>query len=92
MFSDGCFVYCIVDMIKKLRPSSPVYSYIYDYHNEFSYNKLYGSCDKPLGVTHGDEMTSLFRSVRINPNELNANDREVSKLMVNIWYKFVVSE
>lgn len=92
MFSDGGFVHCIVDMIKKLQSSSPVYSYIYDYRNEFSLYKLHDSNDKPLGVTHGDEITSLFKNAFINPNELNANDREVSKLMVNIWYKFVVSE
>ncbi|XP_060878022.1 juvenile hormone esterase-like isoform X1 [Metopolophium dirhodum] len=90
MIGDGCFTHCIVDMAKKL--SSPVYSYYYDYQNEFSYNKLFGSCQKSLGVTHADELNSLFKNSNLNPNDLNADDLKVSRLMVNIWYRFAISE
>lgn len=90
MIGDLGINYCVVDFAHKL--SSPVYGYVYDYQNEFSFNKLFGSCTKPLGVTHGDELTSLLKMSSINPNDLNAKDLEVSKLMVNIWYKFVSSE
>lgn len=90
MFGDGGFVYCVVDMANKL--SSPVYSYYYDYQNEFSYNTVFGSCKKHLGVTHCDELNSFFTHSNINPNQLNVNDSEVSRLMVDIWYKFATSE
>lgn len=90
MISDVCMHYCAVDLAKKL--SSPVYSYVYGYQNEFSFNKLFGPCKKHLGVTHADELTSLLKMSSLNPNDLNAKDLEVSKLMVNIWYKFVISK
>lgn len=90
MIGDGIITHCVVDMTKKL--SSPVYGYLYDYQNEFSYNELYGSCKKHLGVTHGDELSSLFTHKIFNPNQLNAKDIEVSRLMIDIWYKFATSE
>lgn len=90
MFSDGLFTHCVVDLSRKL--SSPVYGYLYDYQNEFSFNTLFGTCDKPLGVSHGDERISLFNSDSLNPKGLNAKDLEVSKIMVDIWYKFAASE
>jgi len=90
MFTDSCFTECVIDMAYKL--SSPVYSYFYNYQNEFSYNKAFGSCDRPLGVTHGDELNSIFKMNSLNPNDLNEKDLEVSKLVINIWYKFVTSE
>lgn len=74
------------------RLSSPVYGYIYSHQNEFSHNKLFGSCEKYLGVTHVDDTISLFKMTSVNPNSLNENDLEVSKRMVDIWYKFVISE
>ncbi|XP_025194181.1 esterase E4-like isoform X1 [Melanaphis sacchari] len=90
MFTDSCFTEGILDMAYKL--SSPVYSYFYNYQNEFSYNKLFGSCEKPLGVTHGDELNSIFKMNSLNPNDLNEKDLEVSKLIINVWYKFVISD
>lgn len=83
---------CTVSWIWPKKLSSPVYSYIYSYQNEFSRNKLYGLCEKPLGVTHADDLTSLFTMTRVNPNGFNEKDLEVSKRMVNIWYKFVIFE
>lgn len=90
MISDGLFTYCIMDLFNKL--SSPVYGYIYDYQNEFSFNTLFGSCEKQLGVTHADERNSLFSASILNPKGLNAKDLEVSKVMIDIWYKFASSE
>lgn len=95
MFSDSVFVECVLNVAYRL--SSPVYSYFYNYQNEFSYNSIYKkahnlSIKRPLGVTHGDELTSLFKMTCLNPNNLNEKDLEVSKLMVNIWYKFATSE
>lgn len=90
MFTDLVFAGCVLDMAHKL--SSPVYSYFYDYQNEFSNNKVFGSCEKPLGVTHGDELNSLFKMKSLNPNDLNKKDLEVSNLVINIWYKFVTTE
>lgn len=90
MFTDSCFTECVIDMAYKL--SSPVYGYFYNYQNEFSYNKVFGSCERPLGVTHGDELNSIFKMNSLNPNDLNEKDLEVSKLVINIWYKFIESE
>lgn len=84
------FTHCVFDMSYKL--SSPVYIYLYNYQNEFSYNKIYGPCKKPLGVTHGDELNSIFKLTSSIPNDLNKKDREISKLVINIWYKFATSE
>lgn len=90
MFTDSMFTKCVFEMAYRL--SSPVYGYLYDYQNEFSYNQIFGSCDKPLGVTHGDELNSLFKMHVLNPTELNRKDLGVSKLMINVWYKFATSE
>lgn len=90
LFTDSCFAQCVLNMAYRL--SSPVYAYLYDYQNEFSYNRVFGACKKPLGVTHGDELNSLFKMSRLNPNELNANDLEVSRLAINIWYTFAASK
>lgn len=90
MFTDEAFTRCSLDMAKQL--SSPVYGYYYDYQNSFSFNRVFGSCEKPLGVAHADELTSLFKMNSFNPEDLNAKDLEVSKLVVNIWCKFVSSE
>jgi len=79
-----------MDMAVKF--SSSAYFYLYDYQNEFSLNKLYGQCEKPLGVSHGDEMLSLFPFKDIIPQGLNEKDEEVSKLMVDIWVKFASSK
>lgn len=90
MMGDITFDDCIFDMTKKL--TSPVHSYLYDHQNEFSYNEVYGSNDRSLGVTHGDDLTSLFKQISINPKALNEDDLKVSKLMINIWTKFVTSK
>lgn len=89
MFTDAVFGHCIVDMA--LKVASPVYFYVYDYQNSFSLNSLYGWKGDPLGVTHGDELNSLFRLNTANPLGLSKNDTLVSRLMVNIWYKFASS-
>jgi len=75
-----------------VKQSSSAYFYLYDYQNEFSFNKLYGQCEKPLGVSHGDEMLSLFPFKAIIPKGLNEKDEQVSKLMVDIWVKFASSK
>lgn len=85
MITDGRYLHGIFNMAFKL--SSPVYFYLFDYQNEFSYNTLYGNgiCKKYLGVTHGDELTSLFKSNHVRPRKLNTMDTKVSKRMVDIW-------
>lgn len=91
MIGDGSFSTCAMDMSIKL--SSPVYFYLFDYkNNEFSFNQLYGDCKKPLGVSHGDELISLFSMKELNPKGLNDKEIEMSKLMVNIWVKFASSK
>ncbi|XP_060845477.1 uncharacterized protein LOC132925065 [Rhopalosiphum padi] len=90
MITDGRYLHGILDMAFKLV--SPVYFYLYDYQNEFSFNTLYGKCNKKLGITHGDELTSLFKSDTINPRKLNLRDTAVSKLMVDVWTKFATAK
>jgi len=90
MITDGRYLQGILDMALKLE--SPVYFYLYDYQNEFSFNNLYGKCNKKLGITHGDELTSLFKSDTINPKKMNSRDTGVSKLMVDVWTKFATAE
>lgn len=87
MITDGRYLHGIMDMALKL--SSPVYFYLYGYQNEFSFNYNFG---KKLGITHGDELTSLFKLHTMNPRKLNVMDTKVSKLMVNIWVKFATSK
>jgi len=90
MIGDGIFLECAMSITKKL--TSPVYFYMYDYQNKITFNSLYGQCKKPLGVSHGDEMISLFSFKDIFSQELNTNDLEVSKLMVDIWVKFASTQ
>jgi len=90
MTGDGTFIQCTLDM--SIQLSSPVHFYLFDYENEFSFNKLYGDCKKPLGVSHADELISLFQLKELNPKGLNDKDIQMSKLMVNIWVKFASSK
>ncbi|XP_050428100.1 juvenile hormone esterase-like [Adelges cooleyi] len=90
MFGDGAFLQCVVDMAEKL--TSPVYFYLYDHQNEFSFNKLFGKCEKPLGVTHADELNSLFNLKFLSRKYLNEKDLAVSKLMINVWTNFASSD
>jgi len=89
MITGGLFLHGIFQMATKL--SQPVHYYIYDYLNLFSYNTLYGPYPFPkkLGVTHADEVTSLFYTA--GRDDLG-EDFEVSKLMVNIWTNFATTE
>lgn len=90
MIGDGVFVVASVTMSTKL--ASPVYFYLFDYEHEFSFNKVYGECQKSLGVSHGDEMISLFPLKMLIPEGLNEKDSKISKLMVDIWVKFASSK
>jgi len=89
MISDVCIISCVLDIALKLSPHS--YIYLFDYQNEFSFNKLFGQCRKPLGVSHCDELISLFPFKAINSQGLNEKDEEVSKVMIDIWVKFASS-
>jgi len=90
MIGDGTFIQCALDM--SIQLSSPVHFYLFDYENEFSFNQLYGDCKKSLGVSHADELISLFQLKELNPKGLNDKDIKMSKLMVNIWVKFASSK
>jgi len=90
MITDGRYLHGILDMALKL--SSPVYFYLYDYQNEFSFNTLYGKCNKNLGITHGDELNSLFKLNIMNPRKSNTFDTNVSKVMIDIWTRFATSK
>lgn len=90
MITDGRYLHGILDMAFKL--SSPVYFYLYDYYNKFSFNSQFGNLTKNLGVTHGDELVSLFKMDVINSNGLSSIDTKVSKRMVKIWSKFALSK
>lgn len=90
MIGEGTFITSTMDMAMKL--SSPSYYYLFDYQNEFTFNKIYGMCGKSLGVSHGDEMISLFPFKALFPQGLNEKDVEMSKVMVDIWVKFASSK
>lgn len=86
MFGDGFFVHGVLDLASKL--SSPVYFYLFDYQNSFSFNRLFGNCQKPLGVTHADDLNLLFDMSGFIKYNLNEQETEVSKTMINIWSQF----
>uniref|UniRef100_A0A2H8TEY6 Carboxylic ester hydrolase n=2 Tax=Melanaphis sacchari TaxID=742174 RepID=A0A2H8TEY6_9HEMI len=88
MIGGGIFLQGVFDMATKL--SSPVYYYIYNYTNAMSFNSNYGPCNTNLGVTHGDEMISLFYAD--GQAELKGEDLNVSKLMVDIWTSFAITD
>lgn len=87
MFTGGIFLKGVIDMARNVM--SPVHFYVYDYANKHSLNTLYGPCPQNLGVSHGDENISLFDCIG---KRLNAQDQNVSKLMVDIWTNFASSE
>ncbi|XP_050531758.1 esterase E4-like isoform X3 [Daktulosphaira vitifoliae] len=89
MFGDGGFVYGVMAMA--YRWTAPLYVLEYAYQNQYSFNELWGSIEKPLGITHNDETTSLFRAYVLNEKELNEQDTKVSKLMINIWSHFATT-
>lgn len=86
MMTGGIFLKGVIDMANHVM--SPVHFYVYDYANKHSFNTFFGPCPKHLGVTHGDEMISLFDLGK----RLNTQDANVSKLMVDIWTNFAISE
>jgi len=90
MITGGLFLHGIFQMAIKL--SQPVYYYMYNHSNSFSYNSLYGPYPFPkkLGVTHTDEVTSLFYTA--GRADLQGEDLDVSNLMVNIWTNFASTE
>ncbi|XP_050531739.1 juvenile hormone esterase-like isoform X2 [Daktulosphaira vitifoliae] len=89
LFGDGSFLYCAIDMSEKL--TSPVYFYLYDYSSEFTLNKFYGNCEKPLGVSHGDELIKLFNYKDLFGRDLNEENKEFSRFMINLWSNFATS-
>ncbi|XP_022165688.1 esterase FE4-like [Myzus persicae] len=90
MISGGLFLHGVFQMATKL--SRPVYYYIYDHLNYVSFNSLYGPYPFPkkLGVTHTDEVTSLFYTA--GRGDLQGEDLGVSNLMVNIWTNFATTD
>lgn len=90
MVSGGIFIPGIFDMATNL--SSPVYYYVYGHRNEMSFNAFYGPYPYPskLGVTHGDEMVSLFYMKGQEP--LKGEDLKVSMLMIDLWTQFASNE
>lgn len=88
MISGGLFLQGIIDTAINL--STPVYFYVYNHVNEFSFNQYFGPYTNNLGVTHSDELTSLFYFD--NYEKLSDADIEVSKLMLNIWTRFARDE
>ncbi|KAL4097011.1 hypothetical protein QTP88_021854 [Uroleucon formosanum] len=90
MITGGLFLHGIFKMAVEL--SQPVYYYIYDHLNYISFNSVYGPYPFPkkLGVTHADEITSLFFTVE--RGALVGEDLAVSKLMVNIWTNFASTD
>lgn len=87
MLTGGIFLKGTIDMARQVI--SPVHFYIYDHVNKHSFNTFYGPCPKHLGVSHGDEMISLFDCIG---KRLNAEDTNVSKFLVDIWTNFAISE
>lgn len=87
MITGGVFLKGVLDMARYV--ASPVHFYVYDYVNEQSMNAFFGPCPRHLGVTHGDEMISLFD---LTGQPLADRDREVSRLMVDIWTNFASTE
>ncbi|KAL5242172.1 hypothetical protein ACI65C_009582 [Semiaphis heraclei] len=90
MITGGLFLHGIFQMAIKL--SQPVYYYVYNHSNTFSYNSLYGPYPFPkkLGVTHTDEATSLIYTA--GRADLQGEDVDVSNLMVNIWTSFATTD
>lgn len=88
MISGAIFLQGIFEMATKL--SSPVHYYVYNHTNEMSFNSYFGPCNKKLGVTHGDEMISLFLTK--GQAELKGEDLNVSKLMIDIWTRFAIKD
>lgn len=88
MVTGGIFLPAIIDLAAYLK--SPVHFYVYDYTNEITFNTMYGSCTKNLGVSHGDEMISLFPME--GQGTLKGDDLKVSRLMVDLWIRFASDE
>ncbi|XP_050539459.1 juvenile hormone esterase-like isoform X2 [Daktulosphaira vitifoliae] len=88
LFTDAIFTYAIMDLAHKW--TSPAYVYLYNYQNEFSFNTRWGSCEIPLGVSHNDELTSLF-NMGNNAPDLNPADTAVSKIVIDIWTQFATT-
>ncbi|VVC41619.1 Hypothetical protein CINCED_3A013561 [Cinara cedri] len=84
MISGGFFFQCSINMATSL--TSPVRFYVYGHKNEFTFNTIFGPCNKSLGVSHCDDLISLFALPVAK--KLKEEDLKVSELMVNLWTRF----
>uniref|UniRef100_A0A8D8PL90 Carboxylic ester hydrolase n=3 Tax=Cacopsylla melanoneura TaxID=428564 RepID=A0A8D8PL90_9HEMI len=87
IFSDVLINHCVFKAAE--HHSGPVYFYMYSYLAKISWTSVFGNCSIPLGVSHADELISLFNLDSLFPdNNLEGKDLEMSKTMVALWANF----
>ncbi|KAK9501017.1 hypothetical protein O3M35_002153 [Rhynocoris fuscipes] len=87
MYGDAFFVYPMIDGIRKHK--GPVYEYLFDYRGGFSIADIFlpGS-NVDLGVSHGDDMSTIFRMDAMFPIKPKPDDEKISRTMVRLWTNF----
>lgn len=91
MLSDRLYVNHIEKSVK-LQASvteSPVYLYVFAYQGRYQFSHCLCNCTDSFGVSHGDDMLYLLKTV-FTPSPLDSpDDRSMIDTMVNVWSNFI---
>ncbi|XP_069694919.1 venom carboxylesterase-6-like [Periplaneta americana] len=68
--------------------SAPVYFYQFGYRGKHSFSEAMSGSDTNFGVSHGDDTAFIFDVGYCNTEEIQ-HDRDMSKLLLDIWTHFI---
>lgn len=87
MYTDSWILSGTVQSIQ--QHDGTLFYYMFDHRGQHSFTSYFGQTAN-LGVSHCDELIYLFTMVNLFPPTLNETDRQVSKLMVDLWTNFAI--
>lgn len=89
ILSDRLFISGIEDTVKLQASvtSSPVYYYYFSYRGAHSLSEKPAKSNENFGACHGDDLIYVFSSRA--DSQTTEQDRNMSKVLVNLWLSFV---
>lgn len=85
VISDSWFIWPTEKAIQQHK--GILYCYLFDHFGQHSFTQIIGG-PQGFGVSHIDELHYLFPQRHMFPTNMNTDDTNISKLMVNMWTNF----
>lgn len=85
LISDSWFIWPTEKAIRQHK--GILYCYLFDHLGQHSFTQIIGG-PQGFGVSHIDELHYLFPQKQMFPTNMNTDDTNMSKLMVNMWTNF----